>query len=172
MLCSVCEYTIECCDSVIKKVDLDEDVNAQRLWQCLLMWRTCLPCAIFDCVLFLGIGLWEGCRCTRKETHSHNNPRSWTVTIWIAEPCLGICIHVVTVLTWQGLEEVCVGRPALEKQYNTQNVRYKREQKSYTIGSGSKKAKERWLTAYSLLKSVTGQVNNKWVSKSQCEEKP
>ena len=57
---------------------------------------------------FLGIGLWEDCRCTRKEVHSHDNPRSWTVTTYIAEPRFGICIHVVTVIQWQGLEEVCV----------------------------------------------------------------
>ena len=69
------------CDNVNRKVDLNEDVNAQRLWQCLLRRRTCLPCALFDCVLLLGIDLWEGCRCTKKEMHSHDNPRSWTVMI-------------------------------------------------------------------------------------------
>ena len=38
------------------------------------------------------------------------------MTICIADPCFGICIHVVTVIKGQGLEEVCVGQPALEKR--------------------------------------------------------
>ena len=109
-------------------------------------------------MLFLGIGLWEGCRCTRKEVHSHDNPRSWTVTTCIAEPRFGLCIHVVTVSQWQGLEEFCVGRPALEDEYSTQNLRCRRVQMSYTTKPGLKE-KEIWLTAYSLLKSVMNIVS-------------